>query len=133
MQPRWQQLPAGDHVSLGELFPVDLTRVHPLRVSSSEIEKGRANVGDAMLASDWPRTVSPVKSGPQRDDLMTSILLQDGLSSDLEERLDSSRDASQLYSVVDNRQMEPEEYPEQYDELYDDTDIRRRSGDTGST
>jgi hypothetical protein len=126
MQPRWQPF------SVGELFPVDLTRVHPPRIPSSEIEKGRANVGDAMLLWDLPRigVVPPVKSGPQRDDLVTSSLLQDSLRSEREDvRLDSSRDGSQLYSVLTDRQTEPDEYPEQYDELYDDANVRRRSVD----
>jgi hypothetical protein len=134
MQPRWQPLP---DVSVGELFPVDLTRVHPPRVPSSEIEKGRANMGDAMLLWDRPRAgvsrgtvgedlVPPVKSGPQRDDLVTS----DSLRSERDdERLHSSIDASQLYSVLADQQIESDEYPAQYDELYDDTNIRRRSVD----
>jgi hypothetical protein len=137
MQPRWQQLPEGDDVSVGELFPVDRTRMHPLRIPSSETEKGRANMGDAMLTWDWPRTgvsrgtvdgdlVSPVKSGPPRDDLVTSILLQDGLKS---EREDERLDASQLYSVLADQRVESDEYPEQYD----DTNIRRHSVDIVSS
>jgi hypothetical protein len=112
MQPEWQQLPEDDG-SVGELFPVDLTRMHPPRIPSSEIEAARANMGGAVAAWGWPRMVSPVKSGPQRDDPGTHTLLQDGMGPGRgDERLDPST-ASQLYSVL-----------AESDEYYNDTNTQ---------
>jgi hypothetical protein len=130
MQPRWPQLPENDG-SVGELFPIELTRMHPPRIPSSEIESGRANVGDAVFAWDWPRdevsrgAVAPVNPGPQREDRVTNISLR---SEREDERPHSSRDTSQLYRVI-----ESDEYPEQYDELYDDTNTQRHALDMLST
>jgi hypothetical protein len=96
MQPGWQHLPEGDD-SVGELFPIDLTRIHPSRIPSSEIERARANVGgDAVVAWDWPRLLSPVKPRPQRDGLW----------------LDPSTDTSQLHRILASQQT----YSEQYDD-----------------
>jgi hypothetical protein len=94
MQPRWQHLPEGGD-SAGELFPIDLTRMHPSRIPSSEIERARENMGGgAVVAWDWPRLVSPVKSGPHMEGL----------------GLDPSTDTFQPHRVLASQQTHSEQY-----------------------
>jgi hypothetical protein len=114
MQPRWH------YASSGELFPVDLTRMHPSRIPSSEVELGRDSMVDGALAWDWPQAgasretvAGGVASQAQRFDR-----LQGALRPEQEDETPyPSRATPQLHSAVANQQIESDGYLE----LYDDT------------